>query len=316
MRRFKTAARELFLPSAKPLTSTGDKRPTGAPRDTGQARSSRPEARPRSSRDHPTATSSRYQSDDALDDMASADTLLEDMRYDIKGVMVPSSSSLDRFVPESSLREIVNDLAVKAFFEENSPIAVPEAELTSYVCNEACKAFASLVYFCSNAKDLVALIEDFYSLPLNDEMLPIREVKGKFWPCATSPGSAAWKDRPLQFHSKSRRLVEHFCETWQWPFVPARFDKKTFEYEFPERTQLPFIECLERSAGGGFSMPLLECFVHKGYLPTDAVKYTLLPRRHRPGTNILSGMRHGLRREPSRRPQAAEADRQELPRLS
>jgi hypothetical protein len=195
----------------------------------------------------------------------------------------------------TTLVKIINLHAVKGVLLEHSSSLtldppIPTEKLVKFFSETAVKVFAILAH-----RDRLDLVEHFYQNGFQDRMLPVQ---------SKTPGSAnedlilgpynrsggddddddekvrnpfTWRGNNPQGPKKlTKRDVNDFYETWQWPFTPPVFVHDQFVYEFRVEMRLPFT----RSAGPMKNSDFLlysevkEKSVHTDHPPKNPVSVT------------------------------------------
>lgn len=167
----------------------------------------------------------------------------------------------DRFLPESCLNALFNESAVKATLNQPTlNLRNDVTDLARFVCNDAKKLFAALVW-----QEVEDLIDDFFDMNFGDDKLPVScDFKNQQF--SFGPTGRSLKTHPFTKGYWKRRHLDDFCHGYQWLFQSPVFEEHKFRYSFAKQIRLPFVDpeaISERPSG--FSV-VKEYHIHRDHL--------------------------------------------------
>jgi len=172
----------------------------------------------------------------------------------------------ERFMPANQLRGLLCENTVADALKpckEALGISKEEFErLTSYVCREAQKTFAILVWI---GKDV--FINQFCAAGFNDTILPVHRksnTMARTDGCFSSiidQAFASWNNSDKDF----------FC-TAEWQFLAPVFRKCVLKYDIPRQCPMPILEKVTTSGHSTQFSEVEEWIMHRDHLDTDAVR--------------------------------------------
>lgn len=181
----------------------------------------------------------------------------------IASFLVESSLDDKRFLPESSISQLITVARVKELLPSAS------VDLVQFVCGRARRVFLTVLWsYDSFGSELVSLTESLRQHGMNDNILPIEDItiggKCKVWGIGTSSNDSQHEqgkepecthDVTLNvFHSSfwHPRNFSLFQDN-QWMFSSPVFQKYATIHHFHERTILPFTWVSTESKEGSVS---------------------------------------------------------------
>ncbi|KAF2734668.1 HET-domain-containing protein [Polyplosphaeria fusca] len=166
------------------------------------------------------------------------------LRDVIEAEMVMCNSSSRRFLPEAVLQRLLTKDVVEATLALHSSKfkkKVDVKDLTAFVCNDALKIFAILVW-----EEKEKLIERFFTTGFRDVMLPVTRKPNSDSAWDVEPFEAKFKEMSIATETFTRHewkasAVNHFCTNDQFLFLSPVFNQDQFRYTFHEQCPMPFL---------------------------------------------------------------------------
>ncbi|KAJ4305480.1 hypothetical protein N0V90_001011 [Kalmusia sp. IMI 367209] len=204
------------------------------------------------------------------------------LRHMIEAEMVHPNNIALRFLPDSSLREVISEQSVTEALERHQHLESKVSELVEFVCSSAPRLFATLVWTDSDE-----LIDQFYQHQFGDYRLPIHvsitENDDSPVDVYTLTQGAVEHITQQPFNSEpwTERMMKIICE-YQWLFMSPVFRENRAVYRFDERCRLPFVSDPRMEIESPFNVIQERC-IHRSHLratpdnpeehPSVAVKY-------------------------------------------
>jgi hypothetical protein len=199
------------------------------------------------------------------------------LRDEIKAIMVLEDRSDLRFVPETSLKQLLcRETVAKALEGHRSKL---KPELVSFVCEKATKVFALLVWVeCETS------IEQFYKYQFGDEDLPVRFEGSTGSIKAISSRRGLLSHHPFNEDPWTSSKLDDLYNTSQWTFLSPVFDEKGFLYEIHEKRRIPFVDVQCKSQKDSHFSVVQQWKMHRDHIQAPtlvvSVKYFLAWRTH------------------------------------
>jgi hypothetical protein len=168
----------------------------------------------------------------------------------VKDNMVMYQKGKKRFVPDSSIREMICERKIDVTLKSYNSWNVDIALLRRFICDKATIIFAILIWMQE-----ATVIEHFYRTQFTDNMLPVTygfdhdDDDDDDNPSGISPATEKMPDLNLEvirnaFNEDVWNISAHdrFCTQEQWSFLSPIFHDNTFEYQFHEQCHMPFMD--------------------------------------------------------------------------
>lgn len=196
-------------------------------------------------------------------------------RSHIQEKMVHAKDSNLRFLPAGELNRLVDSTTVVKVLQKYE--FHDTQDLASFVCNEASKVFAILVW-----ADAPRLIQEFFQHNFVDKNLPVHlsiNDEDMVEVCTLQPGNASIDSHPFNNDLHwTERTIDDFCNTYQWPFLSPVFIEDQFRYKFHENTHMPFIDEQHRSQKETFFSVVEEWRLHRDHILAPSLIVSLFHR--------------------------------------
>ena len=193
---------------------------------------------------------------------------------------------LYRYLPESSVKAIVDVIAVEVALPRIKNENSKKDELVEFICGRSPRIFAILI--CMEAEDL---IECFYENNFDDSMLPVIEDLDDEGPEGVNSAVTRlkWLDpdpeserintlrRIFNTNAWKTKTRKDFCDRYQWQFLSPVFRGNQFRYKFHDKYRMPFMDDRGRDQKISHFSVVEKWQIHRDHLQIESRVVSCIP---------------------------------------